>query len=462
MSRPVALVQTASTMTSSPPLALMCLSTTLEGAGQPTEIFDLSVRPDRETELLERARRDEFAWLGLTAMTSGMPPTRALAQRIKDAAPDLPTILGGIHGSTLPQRTLAEVPVDAICKQSGEDVAVGFNAKVQAGERDYWSVPGIAALDGPTFRFDAQANERRSFGPLPRPAWHKIELADYQKVTIQYIRRRPVVAPIITARGCPFACSFCAVPGFSGQKLLHRDVTEVVDEIELLVRAYGVQELQIFDDIFNVKQKYAKAVLRELISRNLDIVWKAPVGFWLLTWDEEFLELLARSGCYQVGFGIESGSRDILKDANKHTADRKDEFAYILSRYKAHGISTFGFFILGLEGETEQTIDETIRFACELPLDHANVSIYTPYPGSPLFDKLLAEGRDITDWNQYFHYHGQDEFSICGLSNEQLRKAMHRFYARFYGNPRRAVGLAQDVRRSGVRQFARIARTVFA
>jgi radical SAM superfamily enzyme YgiQ (UPF0313 family) len=369
-------------------------------------------------------------------------------------------MLGGIHASVLPERTLRELDVDAVCIGDGEIPSVGFTEKVLRGETDYWNIPGVAAIDGKgQFRFSENLARTRPLRPLPRPAWHKIRIADYQECPLQYIRRRRVVAPIITTKGCPNRCSFCAVPRFSGSKLVPRDPVEVVDEIEYLVREHGVEELQLFDDNFNCNLEYAKRVLREWVKRDLPVIWKAAVGLWIHNYDDEWLTFLERSGCYQVGFGIESGSQKILDLANKRVT--LDQIHHVLEMYQAHGISTFGFFVLGLPGETRETIRETIRFACSLPLDHMHAGLLTPYPGSPLFDQALASGMSPPDWSQFYHYHDTQAFKFCDLSTKELTRAMQQFYLRFYGTPRRALNMLNDIRRSGIRPFMHLTRQIF-
>jgi len=456
----IALVSAGWAATQSPPLHLLCLSTVLEGQGYATEIYDFQVAPHRQTRFLEDVRRNRFLWVGFTTLTPNANLTKKHIIRVRETDPTVPIFLGGIHASSLPEMTLREFPIDALCVGDGEDAVLRLSETVRAARRDYWEIPGVAALDeAGRYRFSRDAAETRPRRPLPRPHWEKIDLREYQQAPLQYIRRRRMVAPIIIAKGCPNRCSFCAVPEFSGRRLLQREPGEVVAEIDYLARRRGVQEIQLLDDNFNANLNYAKRVLREWAARRLPVIWKAPVGLWIHHYDDEWFDLLEQTGCYQVGFGIESGAQEILDRAEKRL--KLAEVPDILKKYRRRGISTFGFFILGLPGETEQTIRQTARFACRLPLDHAHLAQFTPYPGSPLFRQALADGLVLPDWDEYHHYHRTDRFAFCEVPTRRIRRAMRFFYLRFYAKPRRALHLLNDIRHSGLRSFWRLARQIY-
>ncbi len=457
----IALVTVSNALTQSPPINLLCLSTILESEGYSTDIFDLHVSPTKKIELFTGIQSRKYIWVGFTSITPSIPLIKEYIDKIRQIDSRIPILLGGIHASSLPEQSLREFEVDAVCIGDGESASVAFTHKILQNETDYWAIPGIAALDKEgNYHFSEKMASSRRRKPLPRPNWEKIDIKDYQKCPLQYIRRRKIIAPIIIAKGCPNKCTFCAVPAFSGRKLLHRDPIDIVDEIEYLVKKKHVEEIQIFDDNFNCNLSYAKRVLREWIKRNINIVWKAPVGFWIHSYDEEWFSLLVQTGCYQVGFGIESGSPEILKNVNKSI--KLEKISSILQMYRNYKISTFGFFILGLPGENKKTIAQTIRFACSLPLNHIHVSLLTPYPGSPIFHQALKQGLPMPGWEAYNHYHEAQNFRFCEVSIKELRRAMQSFYLRFYSYPRHAFNLINDIRHSGLRPFLSLTRKIFS
>jgi anaerobic magnesium-protoporphyrin IX monomethyl ester cyclase len=456
----IALVSTTDALTQSPPLGLMCLAAALGKAGFSAEIFDLAIHPAKEAELVAAATAGRYAWIGFSAMTPSVPAVARVMERLVAEAPGVPLVLGGIHGSSLPERSLREMPLAAVCVGDGEDAAVALTQRLAAGAGDLWEIPGVAALDeAGGYRFDVAAAKAREPKPPPRPAWELIDLADYQRCPPQYIKRRPVVAPIVVSKGCPQQCSFCAVPAYSQRRLVCREPKDVVDEIVYLAKERGVGEIHILDDNFNLNLEYAKRVLREWAARDPGVVWKTPIGFWIHAFDEEWFELLKATGCYQVGFGLESGSPEVLARVGKKI--RLGEVGEVLAKYRRHGISTFGYFILGLPGDKPATISQTIAFADALPLDHIHVSLFTPYPGSAIYTAAAAAGRTLPAWADYHHFHHRDEFVFCDMTIDALQAALRRFYRRFYSRPGRAWNLLGDLRRSGVRPFAAIARRIF-
>jgi radical SAM superfamily enzyme YgiQ (UPF0313 family) len=455
-SKNIALVAANNAVTKTPPLGLLCLSAALKKHGYQVDVFDFSISKNREPELFESIARAKYLWVGFSSITPSLHLIEKYIERSRMARKEIPILLGGVHASVLPEQTLRDLPIDAVCIGPGESAVVKFSELVASGRTDYWQVPELAALDGKG-AFRQSGRPLQNLTAPSRPDWSKVNLGEYSKYPpLQYIRRRKIVAPIYTTRGCPFDCAFCAVHATSSHKLLHRPPIDVVDEIEYLYQEKGAEEIHIVDDNFNYNLKYAKQVLTLLAERNLPIVWKTPNGLWIHSYDREWLDLCRRTGCYQVGFGIESGSAEVLKTVGKKI--RLAEVKQAVSAYREAGISTFGFFILGLPGETRQQIEQTIRFACDLPLDHVAVDLFMPYPGSRLFREAIAAGTFDNDWRHYHHYGG---FRNGEMYVGELMRAMRRFYLRFYARPERAFNLLRDVRSSGLLQFRRVVKNYF-
>ena len=455
----IALVAANDALTQTPPLSLLCLSTVLKDMGYQAEMYDLGVHPQKVSDLIEKTAAGEYLWVGFTAMTPSIPIIKKYINSVRRASSAIPLVLGGIHASSLPEETLRELDVDVICVGDGEEAVKALTRKIVRGETNYWEVPGLACIDGNgVYHFSEDKARSRDLHPFPRPDWDKVDFSDYQRCPMQYVRKGRRVAPVVITKGCPNNCSFCAQPALFGRTLKKRDPLEVVDEIEYLVRDRGVDEIHILDDNFNHNLEYAKSVLREWVKRDIRVFWKAPQGIWIHACDDEWFSLLKKTGCYQLSFGIESGSKDILKRANKRI--ELDAVHDILNKYNEHGISTFGFFILGLPGESKETISQTISFARKLPLNHIHVSLFTPYPGSPLFYEAIRNGMECPKWDDYYHYHHSESFLFCNLKISELRRALKYFYATFYINPKRLFGLISTVRCSGIRPFMAIARKI--
>lgn len=187
--------------------------------------------------------------------------------------------MGGIHGSFLPLESLAEGPFDAVVIGEGEDRILPLSTLIAEGRKDYLTLPQVAARDDQDVpRLNIAPVQPVDMLRLPFPDWRSVSLDDYQSQTWQLVKRGRRVSPILTNCGCPYQCSFCANPSYHGRRLRPRDPSLVVDEMEWLAKEFGVDEIQIADDNFNANMGHAKAVLNEMIRRQLKLVWKPPQG----------------------------------------------------------------------------------------------------------------------------------------------------------------------------------------
>ncbi len=447
----VLLTTTGDSLTCSPPMGLLQLAACIRTAGVKVQIFDLVARPDKKVQFLEAIGSDTL-WIGFSASTANYPSARRLAHELVQQGTGVPLILGGAHATVLPNECLDDGPWDAVAIGEGEEISVEVSRRLL--ERETLSgVPGLR-IRREEGQVEVEAQRAEKLDALPMPAWDLVDLADYQSKPWQLVRRGKRVAPLMTSRGCPFQCSFCAVPRIAGRRIRLRPVEQVLEEAEVLVRQYGVDEFHIVDDSFNANLDHAKTIMQGLLEQSIRVFWKTPNGIRVDRCDAEFIDLVGRSGGYQVGFGIESADPGVLKQCAK-PLDLEDA-SRVIEAFSHAGISTFGFFILGLPGETRDTIDTTIDYSVHSVLDHIHATLAVPYPGSPLFDRLKEEGKLNTSWETFRHGRA---FPTCDLSPGLLRAALRRFYLRFYASPRRALGLARECLRSGLGSFARVAWT---
>jgi magnesium-protoporphyrin IX monomethyl ester (oxidative) cyclase len=196
---------------------------------------------------------------------------------------------------------------------------------------------------------------------------------------------------LITSRGCPARCVFCSIHTVWGRKFRARSPENVLGELELLVRDYGVREVHFEDDNLTFDRARAKAIWNGMIERKLDLAWAAPNGLATYTLDEELLELMRASGCYRLHLAVESGDPDVLRDII-HKPLRLDMVTRVVSAARRLGLAVDAFFVVGFPGETLAQIRRTFAFARSLDVDSASLFIATPYPGTELEAICRAEG----------------------------------------------------------------------
>jgi anaerobic magnesium-protoporphyrin IX monomethyl ester cyclase len=275
---------------------------------------------------------------------------------------------------------------------------------------------------------------------LPFPDWDEIRPELYQWAPHGGIVKAFPVAPVITTRGCPYDCHFCASPRIWHRRIRFRSPRNVVDEVELLVRKHGIREIHFEDDNISLREDHVLGICEELRQRRLEVHWALPNGLRADRTSEELFGIMRRSGCYSVAFGIESGVQSILNRIGKQT-DLGQVEAAVNAAHRA-GLITQGFFIFGLPGETEATIRQTLDFALRIPLDKAQFLLLDILPGTRLWD---IHARDLSiDWT---HQSFLEPLWIPeGLSRAKLLAAQGRAFRRFFLRPRQAFLVARHVR----------------
>lgn len=395
-----------------PPLGIGYLSSFLKNKGIECLIID---------GLNKNLSNDEIVLLvgdcevvGISVFSSYFMEAIDLTKRLKKAGKIV--VVGGPQASALPELTLQKTGADYVVVGEGEEIfyklirQLSLNKKATKKKRILFS----------TFN--------KQLSSLPIPDWDQIDPRLYQMAPHGGFVSSFPVAPVITTRGCPYDCKFCASPRLWGKMIRFRDPKEVVDEVEYLVRKKGVKEIHFEDDNFTLDKKHTVKICREIIRRKLNIDWCTPNGIRADKVDFELLKLMKRSGCYSVAFGIESGDENILKNISKHESLEIIKKALYMS--KKAGLLTQGFFIFGLPGETEDTIRKTIDFAMNMPIDKAQFLMLDVIPGSELWEQLNFDKRVNWQLNSFHEISWLPPTIERKVLNNALKKAFFEFYLR--------------------------------
>ena len=284
------------------------------------------------------------------------------------------------------------------------------------------------------------------------PAWDLMPPKEYPPAPHGAVVKRFPVAPIVTTRGCPFNCAFCASKCIWHRKLRFRSAKNLVDEIELLVNEYGVRELHFEDDNFTANREHALSICNEITKRKLDITWACPNGVRIDELDQELLIRMRESGCYLLAFGLESGSQMILDGVNKKLDINMVQ--EVIRMVKDVGITTWGFFIIGLPGETKQTARETIEFAKRMPLDRAQFCMFTPLPGSDAYDEWVKREKiEDFEWEKFNFY--SVVYESDSLQKKDLAELQRKAFREFYFRPKILFNLVKNIKPQQIRWLLR-------
>ena len=378
-----------------PPAWVAYLSGALKAAGFPDVHFIDAMTYDVDDESL-RARILDIApdVIGTTAITPSIYRAQRVLEIAREAIPNVVTILGGVHATFMYRQVLAEAPwIDAIARGEGEDIIVALARAIESGRwpAERAAIKGIAYLDGDKVVATPAAPTVKDFDAVAAD-WSILEWEKYI-----YIPLGVRVAIPNMARGCPFTCSFCSQWKFWRDYRI-RDPRKVVDEIQRLKRDHDVGFFILADEEPTINRKKFVAFCEELIRRDLGVLWGINTRVTDILRDEELLPLYRKAGLIHVSLGTEAAAQLKLDLFNKETTVAQNRKAIELLR-KA-GIVVEAQFIVGLENETAETLEETYRMARDWAPDLANWSMYTPWPFSDLF-KELGDKVEIFDYEKY-------------------------------------------------------------
>jgi anaerobic magnesium-protoporphyrin IX monomethyl ester cyclase len=277
---------------------------------------------------------------------------------------------------------------------------------------------------------------RHDVESIPWPAYHLFKIEHYtnlQPIT-DGLDRHARAYTLLTSRGCPYQCIYCSKP-ITGNTWRARSPEDVVAEWRYLVEELGATEIGITDDVWNLKLDRAKEICRLLIAEGLNRVpWITVHGMRADHTDAELFELMKQAGCKRVGFGVESGNQAVLDSIKKRQTLGDVRRAFKEAR--AAGLQTMGFFIFGLPADTEETMEDTIRFALELDPDMANFMIAAPFPGTELWEIARREGRLFSmNWRDYAIHDERARYELPTLPPELVERKWHEANRRFYLRP---------------------------
>ncbi len=358
-----------------PPLGLLYVAAFAEKEGHEVEVVDLALRKKGEKIDFKR-----YEMVGISTDTTRHRQALQLAKRAKKEG--CTVIMGGPHPTYVDKEILSTRMVDFIVRGEGEVTFSELISTLNRGNGKLDSVQGISFLSKgeilrtPTRPFIENLDE------LPFPARHLVPMERYRRTKMG----EREVTPILTSRGCPFQCTFCASSHFFGTKVRLRSPASVLKEIEELYHRYSFQALAFVDDTFTLFPDRVIEICKGILEKGMDLWWWCLSRADLLIRNEEMIQWMVRSGAKSVFIGVESANSKTLETLKKGI-DRNTTIRAV-EMLKRYGLEIHASYILGGLDETARAIHETIRFAKELDTNVAQFSILTPYPGTLLYEQL--------------------------------------------------------------------------
>lgn len=417
-----------------PPISLASIAGLLRSEGHEIKLLDGIADNLSKDELKQVIKEFRPGAIIVNTATPSIVGDLEVAKLAKDVSSEIFTAAYGLQVTSLPEEMLKLQPaLDACIRGEPEAIALDLIHAISHKKP-------LSKVKGISYRAKKiQHNpDHEPIADLDKLPWPARDLLKQEKYTLPFTGN--VFTTVLVARGCPFNCTFCVADKYYGKNFRTRSPTNVVDELEHLVKN-GISDFLFWSDTFTANKKWAMEVCDEIIKRGLEIRW--VTNSRVDTIDEELMRKMKDAGCWMLGFGVESANQEILNNIKKGITISQVKRA--IKTAKRVGMQSTLHFIFGLTGETKETIEETIAFAKKLNPDYAQFYCAIPYPGSEFSDYVNKQGwvRDAP-WERY-----EQVYSIIdrpGLSAEDIMEARSRAYKEFYVRPRKVLGHIKNIK----------------
>ena len=409
-----------------PSLPLLQLAAWTRQHGYAVQVIDLHAENLYPKDAGPRVREFGAHIVALTAKTLGWPAVIEIAQMIKVECPGALVVVGGPHLSIYPKESLTWDCFDIAVVGDGEETMLEICDRVEEGG-SLDDIAGTCVRKGGEIVLNPARAVPKDIDRYPMPAWDLVDVNRYHCLTLL----KPF-ATMVTTRGCPWHCGYCSQ--VYSDKLRFRAPELVVDEMEWLVKNYGVREIVMFDETFTIGKKRMRKFCDEILRRNLKV--KFNIRARVDTVDREVLEMLKRAGLRSIHMGVEAGTDRVLKIMNKQITREQTERAFRIAREV--GIETRGYFMVGYYDTSPQDVEEMINFSASLGLDWASYSVATALPATDLY--RIAQERGYVDgdfWRRYTINGGGPipQLETETFTAERLRQYRTKAYLNFYLRP---------------------------
>jgi anaerobic magnesium-protoporphyrin IX monomethyl ester cyclase len=417
------------------PLGLAYLAANLERGKHEVSILDAPALDLSVTDICRHIEDRQPEVVGVTMLTPMYNRSIEVVRAVKASFPEITMSVGGPHPTIMPRETLIDnEEIDFVVIGEGEVVFLNLIDALDSS-RSIDDIPGIGYKKGGAVMINQPPAMIANLDDLPLPARHLLPMHAYHMTKSRTKSEHAFTVSV--ARGCPFNCAFCC--RIFGRKVRHHSVERIVGEIRLLVDEYGAKEINLEADTLTVNKHFITSLCDGLIRSGLPrrITWTCESRIDTVT--EDILRKMREAGCWQISYGVETGSQRLLDLIHKDITLEQIEETFEIT--KQVGISIRAFFMLGIPTETRQESMRTISFAKKLDARWSQFTVCTPFPGTELYDLALRDGGLKSQrWADYKTHGGWTEGSLAyvpaGRSVEEMKRLQKRAYRAVYLRPR--------------------------
>lgn len=426
-----------------PPLWAALLAAHVRSKGFSTDLFDAEYenRSPEETAGIIGSAAPMVAAIVVSgtnpsASTMNMTGAGAIINHLKKLFPEIKTLLMGLHPSALPERTMLEENADFVCEGEGFNTLPQLLDALKENREDF-PIAGLWYKKDGHIISNPRAQLFKDLDALPMPAWDLLPMDNYRAHNwhcFEDINARQPYAVIYTSLGCPFKCSFCCVNSFFGKSgIRFRSPEKVIEEIDYLVKCYGIRNIKILDEMFALKETHVSRLCDLIVERGYDLnIWAyARVS----TITETMLLKMREAGIKWIAYGFESGSDKVLKGVTKgYTSDMADEVVRMTNNA---GLYICANFIFGLPDDDHDSMQRTLDRALDINAEWANFYSAMAYPGSMLYRDAVKNGLPLPETWQGYSQYGYETLPLPTkyLSSSQVLRFRDHAFDVYFSNP---------------------------
>lgn len=370
--------------------------------------------------------------VGISSMfTPYAQDAHEVARVAKQVDPETLVVFGGTHASCNYDMVLKDKNVDVIVKGEGE-ITLSEIVRAKESGIEPKEIAGTIVRDNGGIHFNAERPYISDLDYLPFPARHLLDMERYINATSPYRMRRPH-AVLISSRGCPKKCIYCSIHSVWGNRWRARSAKNVVDEIEYLVKTYGIKEIHFNDDNISIDKRRMHQICDEMIKRSLDIKWTTPNGIASWTLDRELIHKMKKAGCYRLTFGIETGTQAMQRYIGKNL--NLDHARQIIRWANQEGLWTICTHIIGFPYETEKEMNDTVNYAISSDTDFALFYTLTPFRGTKIYQIFDEAGLIPQDPSEYRNFLVTEyACKTRHFSSDEIQQIQNSAYRKFMFN----------------------------
>ncbi len=389
-------------------------------------IYDPNAENTKEEEIRKNIQNINPDVVGITSFSSEYKEEiDYYAALIKEILPEAVVIVGGALPTVMIEKIIDSPDVDYFVIGEGEYRLLNLLNALNESNSQIHKIDGVAFKDNNNSIINPPGYFIENLDTIPLPDYGNLNITEYGNYRIKYahhfIPRQYPFATTITSRGCPYKCTFCAGRTVSGPKVRMRSARNVLKEIDMLCQDYSVKEIIFLDDHFLFSKKRSADIMNGIIERDYGITWKC-INVAVFSLSEQILELMRKSGSYQLTISIESGDQFVLKNLIKKPVNLKKAKEVVRSA-KSMGFEVISNFVFGFPGETWEQIRRTIAYAESLDLDIVNFHLATPMPKTELMEMCIKEGLIESEDDVIGYTHGVIQTSEFSKTDLQILRA---------------------------------------